>query len=111
MLLQKAPEGVNTHGTGVVAKVADFGLAQVSWRLKEGGPGRDPFSGCERWRSLGPPRWVRVPKGTLWGEGSQFTTHGMRIGEFGAQVSWGCKGLLGWEGKAGWEGLLIFFYC
>ena len=29
MLLQKAPEGEDTKGSGVIAKVADFGLAQV----------------------------------------------------------------------------------
>jgi serine/threonine protein kinase len=32
VLLQKAQEGVETAGTGMVAKVADFGLAQVSRR-------------------------------------------------------------------------------
>jgi serine/threonine protein kinase len=33
VLLQKAPEGVDTKGMGVIAKVADFGLAQVSsWK-------------------------------------------------------------------------------
>ena len=31
VLLQKAPDGVNTLGMGVIAKVADFGLAQVSF--------------------------------------------------------------------------------
>ncbi len=29
VLLIKAPEGEDTKGTGVIAKVADFGLAQV----------------------------------------------------------------------------------
>lgn len=29
VLLQKAPEGEDTRGSGVIAKVADFGLAQV----------------------------------------------------------------------------------
>ena len=29
MLLQKAPEGEDTRGTGMIAKVADFGLSQV----------------------------------------------------------------------------------
>ena len=29
VLLQKAPEGEDTRGTGMIAKVADFGLAQV----------------------------------------------------------------------------------
>lgn len=41
VLLQKAQDGVETAGTGMVAKVADFGLAQVC-RASRGGGGRCP---------------------------------------------------------------------